>query len=155
LNVVVGETHAFLERLIGGHVRLELALAPLPVIVNADPGQIGQVITNLVVNARDAMPEGGTLKVMTGTVELTAADGNLLPGPYAVLTVSDTGIGMDADTQSHMFEPFFTTKDSARGTGLGLATVHGIVEQSGGHIAVRSEVGEGSAIEVFLPCGEL
>jgi two-component system cell cycle sensor histidine kinase/response regulator CckA len=151
LNAVVADTHAFLERLIGEHVRLELVPAPRPVVVNADPAQINQAIANLAANARDAMPEGGTLTLSVRAVTADGTTSALAPGSYALLSVSDTGAGMDAEVQSHLFEPFFTTKDRARGTGLGLASVHGIVEQSGGQIRVTSEVGQGTTFEIYLP----
>ena len=144
-----------LGRLIGEDIHLVTRLAPGLGHVKADAGQIEQVILNLVVNARDAMPKGGKLVLETREQELddsfTRTAVGLKPGPHVVLTVTDSGVGMDAATRSHLFEPFFTTKEQGKGTGLGLATVYGIVTQSGGYIDVSTEPGRGTAFRIFLP----
>jgi len=124
-------------------------------VVKAEQSQIEQVIVNLVVNARDAMPEGGKLLIETSNLDvnenLVRSFSFLQPGPYVLLTVRDTGVGMDADTRRHIFEPFFTTKGPGKGTGLGLATVYGVVKQSGGGVIVDSDLGKGSTFKIFLP----
>ena len=147
LNAVVANLGPLLARLIGGHVRITVALAPGKAHVKTDRSQIEQVIVNLVTNARDAMPEGGHLAIETA---LQPAPGGV-EGMWVVLTVTDTGLGMDRQTRQRVFEPFFTTKPFGKGTGLGLATVHGVVEQSGGRVAVESEPGAGSCFRVYLP----
>src|SRR6202034_2012247 len=142
LNEVVTENLKMLTRMIGEDIDLVMVPAPVLGAVRADPGQIDQVIMNLAVNARDAMPQGGKLTIVTANVTLDEGFARthtpLIPGEYVMIAISDTGVGMDHETQSHIFEPFFTTK-GAKGTGLGLSTVYGIVKQSGGFIFVDSE----------------
>jgi signal transduction histidine kinase/CheY-like chemotaxis protein len=154
LNRVISEMDQMLRRLIGEDVELETNLAPDLWRVKADPGQIEQVIMNLAINARDAMPEGGRLII--GSLNVTAPAGarNQIEGSEGdcvLLRVADTGFGMDIETMSRIFEPFFTTKAKGKGTGLGLSTVYGIVEQSGGRISVSSELNRGAIFEVYLP----
>jgi PAS domain S-box-containing protein len=150
LNLLVGETARMLRPLLGEDVRLLTRLDPSLGRVRVDPAQVDQVLMNLAVNARDAMPGGGTLSLVTANCTVT--EGGAVPaGRYVVLSVSDTGSGMDEQTRAHLFEPFFTTKLDGAGTGLGLAMVYGIVQQSGGHITVESAAGEGSAFRIFLP----
>jgi PAS domain S-box-containing protein len=155
LNAMVADVSTMLRRLIGEDVDLLLTLGPSAGRVNADPAQLEQALMNLAVNARDAMPRGGTLGLETDHVRLGAVPPDrpdaLPPGPYAVLRVMDTGTGMDAATQARIFEPFFTTKEPGKGTGLGLSMVHGIVRQHGGAIHVRSVVGGGTTFEIYLP----
>jgi two-component system, cell cycle sensor histidine kinase and response regulator CckA len=155
LNAVVADTAKMLHRLIGEDIHLVTAFGAGLGRVKADPGQMEQVILNLTVNARDAMPKGGELTLETTSVTLDAAYAqsrpDARPGPHVMLAVRDTGHGMDAETLSHMFEPFFTTKEQGKGTGLGLATVHGIIRQSGGHVTADSEPGRGSTFRVYLP----
>jgi CheY-like chemotaxis protein len=159
LNAIVHEMGAMLRRVVGEQIALQLHLDPSLGDVIADPGQLEQVIANLGVNARDAMPAGGRLTLTTANVSgaglaTASAEGLPLGGPLVALSVSDTGIGMDDHVLAHLFEPFFTTKELGRGTGLGLATVYGIVRQSGGQIQVASRPGEGSTFTVFLPRAE-
>jgi PAS domain S-box-containing protein len=158
INTVVTRTSGLLRRLIGEHIDLRsLPTEPLR-RVNADPGQIEQVIVNLAVNARDAMPSGGTLIIETGNVVLDHTYVEEHPGssagPHVMLAISDTGVGMPPEVQEHLFEPFYTTKEPGKGTGLGLATVYGIVKQTGGSIFVYSEPSHGTSIKIFLPCAD-
>ena len=155
LNTVVRGVDRMLRRVIGEDIELRAELAPDLGFARADAGQLEQVLMNLAVNARDAMPTGGTLTLTTGNTEVREADRTgspeLPPGHYVTLSVSDTGVGMSREVQERMFEPFFTTKGPGHGTGLGLSTVYGIVVQSGGHVFATSEPGAGSTFTIYLP----
>ena len=153
INQTVGNLDKMLRRLIKENIQFSFVLDPQLDRVKADPGQIEQIVLNLVVNARDAMPNGGTLHIQTKNVEKSNSQSGpgASPSRFVLLEVTDTGTGMDQQTQAHIFEPFFTTKAVGKGTGLGLATVYGIVKQSGGHIEVQSAPGRGSSFQIYLP----
>ena len=155
LNDLVITTNNLLDRLIGEHIEVSTVLAPDHTTVNVDRSQFEQILINLAVNARDAMPDGGQLKISTANIDLPTEDGtlpaDLQPGPFVLLTMSDTGHGMSEEVKRHVFEPFFTTKATGRGTGLGLATIFGSVKQAGGAIDVQSQVGRGAMFRIFLP----
>jgi CheY-like chemotaxis protein len=155
LNELINGATRLFKHLLPDDLVLRFSFAPRLPILNADPIMLEQIIMNLVVNARDAMPKGGELVIATSSVDIDRATGRshpeASPGPHVCLTVSDTGCGMDPATQAHIFEPFFTTKDVGKGTGLGLATVYGIVKQHKGWIEVTSELGKGSTFKVYIP----
>jgi two-component system, cell cycle sensor histidine kinase and response regulator CckA len=160
LNAILGDMRPMLARLIREDVKILFALQPRLGCVKADRGQVEQVVLNLVVNAQDAMPNGGTLTIETAGIDLdehyTAIHADVRPGEYVVLTVTDSGVGMTAEVLQHLFEPFYTTKGPGKGTGLGLATVHGIAARNGGSVNVYSEIGRGSSFKVYFPrIGEL
>jgi two-component system cell cycle sensor histidine kinase/response regulator CckA len=154
LNGLVTGMETMLQRLIGDHIEIATTLLPDLGSVKADPTQIEQILMNLAVNARDAMPSGGTITIGTSNVELDNSANQHLeskPGSYVMLSISDTGVGMDSETLARIFEPFFTTKSAGKGTGLGLSTVYGIVKQSAGYIYAYSELGRGTTFKVYLP----
>jgi len=155
INQIVSNTGKMLRRLIKENIEFEVILEPDLDLVSADPGQIEQVILNLVVNARDALPKGGKLTIQTRNIQMESdlgqAGASTLPDRFVLLEVTDTGIGMDQETQAHIFEPFFTTKAVGKGTGLGLATVYGIVKQNNGRTEVQSTLGRGSSFKIYLP----
>jgi signal transduction histidine kinase/CheY-like chemotaxis protein len=159
LNGLVTEIRPALEQLVGEDIELVLSLGPALRAVSADRGQVEQVVMNLAANARDAMPHGGTLTIETTSVALDELYArthlNVKPGPYVALTVTDTGTGMTPEVQARLFEPFFTTKEPGKGTGMSMATVHGIVMRSGGSVSVSSEVGKGTTFKVYFPSAEV
>jgi two-component system cell cycle sensor histidine kinase/response regulator CckA len=156
VNTVVASTKELLQRLMGEHIELSVVLNAALGWVKADSGQLEQIIMNLAVNARDAMPAGGKLTIETSNVEFDEEYATLhpstQPGRHVMLAVIDNGCGMDAKTKAHMFEPFYTTKEFGKGTGLGLSTVYGIVKQSGGSVWVYTELGIGTTFKIYLPC---
>ena len=154
INSLIERLMGMLGRLIRENINLKFVSEAGLGMVRADPSQIEQVLLNLAVNAQDAMPSGGDLTIATAAVEIPSAAAGIDPGRYLLISVSDTGHGMDSGTQARIFEPFFTTKRRGEGTGLGLATVYGIVRQSGGHIQVESQVGRGSTFRIYLPCAD-
>src|SRR5580704_3851185 len=154
LNAIVEDFDRMLRRLVGERIKVAIDCDPALWQVRADPGEFGRAIMNLSLNARDAMPDGGALTIRTANVTLRdaeALDQDLDPGRYVTLAVHDTGVGIDAEMQAHIFEPFFTTKETGKVTGLGLATVLGIVEQSGGAVRCESEPDRGTTFTIFLP----
>ncbi len=155
INAAVMGVEPMLDQLTGENMQLVMKLDPAAGHIRADAGQIGQIIVNLVVNGRDAMPDGGTVTIETGNASFEAPyrvdNFDMKPGPFVLLAVSDSGVGMDRQTREHIFEPFYTTKEVGKGTGLGLATTYGIVRQAGGHIWVYSEPGYGSTFKLYFP----
>jgi CheY-like chemotaxis protein len=155
LNKIICELEPMLRRLIGEDVLLSTSFTPDLGIVRVDPGQVEQVVMNLAVNARDAMPRGGRLSIATSRLEIAEASGRtragMLPGSYACITVADTGSGMTPEVKARVFDPFFTTKDPGKGTGLGMAVVHGIVTQSNGYVELESEPGAGTRFSIYFP----
>jgi signal transduction histidine kinase/ActR/RegA family two-component response regulator len=155
LNTLVNDMQKMLRRMIGEHIDLTTSLSPNLYRVKVDPGQMEQVVMNLAVNARDAMPRGGKISICTANVELTESEEpvkkGLTPGPYVMLQFSDNGHGMNAETLQHLFEPFFTTKEKGKGTGLGLATIHAVVKEGHGDVWAQSQVGRGTTFTIYLP----
>ena len=151
LNEVIVHMEDVIRRLIGPEIRPEFSLQPDLATISADSQQIGQLLMNLIVNARDAMPNGGTLTIETANVDLGDDVVDAIPGPHVALTVTDSGLGMTREVRERLFEPFFTTKESGSGTGLGLSMAHAIVRQTGGHIRVHSNPGEGAVFTVYFP----
>lgn len=155
LNAAIESVEPMLRRLIGANINLAVRPGPGTGRLRADHGQLDQILVNLVINARDAMPDGGTITIESGNIELDDSYAfqhlDVVPGPFVYLAVSDTGKGMDVQTREHVFEPFFTTKEQGQGTGLGLATIYGIVQQTGGHIWLYSEPGIGSSFKLYFP----
>ena len=154
MNAVVGNVEPMLRRLIGEDITITTMCGARGYLV-ADPGQLEQVLVNLVVNARDAMPEGGRITIQTRNIELdenyTSEHSAVVPGRFVMLAVTDTGVGMNRDTREHAFDPFYTTKEAGKGTGLGLATVYGIVKQSGGYVWLYSEPAHGTTVKIYFP----
>jgi CheY-like chemotaxis protein len=155
LNRVVADMTHLLQRVLGETIQLKIKLAEPAPFIRADPGQMEQLILNLAINARDAMPQGGVLSIETSHVTVSEpksfSSGRLAPGSYALLSMADTGCGMTPEVQAHLFEPFFTTKETGKGTGLGLCNVYGVVKQTGGEITVTTAVGAGAAFDIYLP----
>jgi PAS domain S-box-containing protein len=159
LNVIIDEFKLILQSLLGENIELHILISDSLHPLKADKGQMEQVLMNLVINSRDAMPDGGKITIETANIFLdesyvTQYASDLAPGPYVMLAISDTGEGMDTETQAHIFDPFFTTKEVGKGTGLGLATVFGIIKQHRGHLWVDSEPGQGTIFKVYLPHAE-
>ena len=151
LNKVVAGMEKMLRRLIGDRIELVTKLSPAVGLVRADPSQIDQVLVNLILNAREAMPEGGTVTLETADVEVSGQEAARRPGPYAMVAVTDTGEGIGEESRSHLFEPFYSTREQREGAGLGLSVVYGVIEQHGGFVRVTSEPGQGARFEVYLP----
>jgi two-component system cell cycle sensor histidine kinase/response regulator CckA len=151
VNVTVANMQGLLKRLLGPEIRLDVSQDPNVGVIEADPAQVGQIVMNLAVNARDAMPNGGRLTIATANVELGAEHLDVIPGAHVMIEVRDTGVGMTPEVQRKLFEPFFTTKDAGQGTGLGLSMVNAIVRQSGGQVTVASERGQGTTFRVYFP----